>query len=148
MAHSAIKALSVAQPHAWALIHGPKRVENRNWRTPYEGKLVIHASKSREWLNQHTDAEWAEIYPGYPGREALDFGAFIGVTTLKGCFGKRDGLVIDPKYAEGPVCWITCDPLPLIEGPIPGEGQLCLFDVNDDVLEAVDVTLREAGRPA
>lgn len=30
---------------------GEKRVENREWPTSYRGPLLIHAGKSREWLD-------------------------------------------------------------------------------------------------
>ena len=48
-----MKAISVRNPWAWAICHGGKRVENREWKYPptYRGPLLIHASK---W---HSDAE-------------------------------------------------------------------------------------------
>ena len=47
-----MKAISVRNPWAWAIAHGGKRVENREWQYPptYRGPLLIHASK---W---HSDA--------------------------------------------------------------------------------------------
>jgi hypothetical protein len=41
-----MKALSVRQPWAWLLVHGPKDIENRNWYTNYRGWVMIHASKT------------------------------------------------------------------------------------------------------
>ena len=41
-----MKALSVRQPWAWAIIHAGKDVENRTWGTRYHGPLLIHASKN------------------------------------------------------------------------------------------------------
>ena len=47
-----MKALSVCQPWAWAIVHGIKKVENR-WRpTRHRGPLVIHASRSRRYLER------------------------------------------------------------------------------------------------
>ena len=40
-----MKVLSVRQPWAWAIIHGGKDVENRNWDTKFRGRLAIHAGK-------------------------------------------------------------------------------------------------------
>jgi len=40
-----MKALSVKQPWAWAIVHGYKDVENRDWDTKYRGEVLIHASK-------------------------------------------------------------------------------------------------------
>ncbi|MHC4404130.1 MAG: ASCH domain-containing protein [Planctomycetota bacterium] len=42
-----MKALTICQPWAWAIIHGPKPVENRGWATKYRGPLAIHAGQSR-----------------------------------------------------------------------------------------------------
>ncbi|MDX6480321.1 MAG: hypothetical protein QOG85_831 [Gaiellaceae bacterium] len=39
-----MKALSLRQPWAWAVIHGGKRVENRVWNTKFRGSFLIHAS--------------------------------------------------------------------------------------------------------
>ena len=41
----AVRALTVRQPWAWAIIYGGKDLENRRWRTSYRGPL-IHASKN------------------------------------------------------------------------------------------------------
>ena len=42
-----MKALSIRQPWAWAILQAGKRVENRNWRgCSYRGPILIHASKS------------------------------------------------------------------------------------------------------
>ena len=56
-----MKALTVLQPWAWALIHGPKRIENRSWATYYRGPLVIHAGKSKKWLDEGIPALWNEV---------------------------------------------------------------------------------------
>jgi ASCH domain len=45
---SAIKALTVRQPWAWAIIYGGKDVENRRWRAAYRGPLLIHAGEKAD----------------------------------------------------------------------------------------------------
>ena len=40
-----MKTLSVRQPWAWLIVYGGKDIENRSWRTPYRGPLLIHAGK-------------------------------------------------------------------------------------------------------
>ncbi|MDQ5815400.1 MAG: ASCH domain-containing protein [Actinomycetota bacterium] len=37
------RALTVAQPWAWAIVQGFKDVENRAWRTSHRGRLLVHA---------------------------------------------------------------------------------------------------------
>ena len=46
---SKIKVLSVRQPWAWLICAGFKDVENRSWKTSYQGRLYIHAGKSFDW---------------------------------------------------------------------------------------------------
>ena len=38
------RVLSIKQPWAWAIAQDRKRVENRDWSTPYRGRIYIHAS--------------------------------------------------------------------------------------------------------
>jgi hypothetical protein len=39
------RALTVAQPWAWAIVKGYENVENRSWRTSHRGRFLIHAGK-------------------------------------------------------------------------------------------------------
>ena len=41
-----VKAITVMQPWASAIIHAGKDVENRNWQTSHTGQLAIHAGKT------------------------------------------------------------------------------------------------------
>jgi len=42
-----VKAISVRQPWAYAILHLGKRVENRDWRgCSYRGPVLIHAAKT------------------------------------------------------------------------------------------------------
>lgn len=41
-----MKALSVRQPWAWAIVSGHKTIENRSWQTTYRGPLLIHAGRT------------------------------------------------------------------------------------------------------
>lgn len=40
-----MKALSIKQPWAWAIVTGQKDIENRNWNTKFRGRFLVHASK-------------------------------------------------------------------------------------------------------
>lgn len=42
-----MKAISLWQPWAWAILVCGKDVENRVWRTHYRGPLLLHAAKHR-----------------------------------------------------------------------------------------------------
>ena len=118
-------ALSVGNPWAWAIIHGPKRIENRSWRTHYRGTLLIHASKSRRFLK----AEWP--LPDAPPQEsAFVFGALIGQVELIDCVPVAE--VTDDPFASGPWCLVLANPRPFAS--IPWKGQVGLFHVPESVV--------------
>lgn len=52
-----MKALSIRQPWAWAILHAEKRIENRDWKGPpsYRGPLLIHAAKGIR-VGEHAEA--------------------------------------------------------------------------------------------
>jgi hypothetical protein len=70
-----MKALSVCQPWAWAIVHGIKTIENRSRPTRHRGPLVIHASKSR----RYSKGDYSELLPTLPPFDQLDFGALVGI---------------------------------------------------------------------
>jgi hypothetical protein len=37
-----MRALSINQPWGWAIVHGGKDIENRDWHTNYRGEFLIH----------------------------------------------------------------------------------------------------------
>ena len=48
-----MKAITICQPYAELILLGQKRVENRVWKPDYFGPLLIHAGKSRTWLDSY-----------------------------------------------------------------------------------------------
>lgn len=85
-----MRALTVRQPWAWAIIHGGKDVENRsrNIAGSYRGPVAIHAGVSVEDLHDVYDSRVAEALRRAQTAvrrtvgEHLDFGAIIGVAYL------------------------------------------------------------------
>lgn len=74
-----MKALSIRQPWAWAIVNGHKTIENRTWATTYRGPLLIHASKSldphgMERLAKHRRALGYDL----PWLDELEFGSRVG----------------------------------------------------------------------
>ena len=123
-----MKALTVCQPYAWALIHGPKGIENRTWPTRYRGSLLIHAGLSRKWLGRVEPGE----LPGCPPPDELVYGAFIGAVTLYDCLPYER--VQNEPFTEGPWCWMLGHPV-AFDPPVPYRGQRGLFDVPLTVLD-------------
>ena len=71
-----MKAITVRQPYAWAILSAGKDVENRSWRTHYRGPLLIHAGSGYErdpWLPRGIVA---------PSKADLPFGAILGIVDL------------------------------------------------------------------
>jgi hypothetical protein len=119
-----------------------KRVENRGWGTSYRGLLLIHAGKSREWLELDPTGTFDEAYD-IPVCD-MAFGAAVAVARLVGVvelLARSDGKrTIVPRWAgrewpwlaghahtEGPVCWVLEDVRPLPK-PIPMAGKQGLWE--------------------
>jgi hypothetical protein len=122
-----MKALSVCQPWAWAIVRGLKTVENRYRPTSYRGPLVIHASRSRRYLGE----DYADLLPGLPPWEKLEYGALIGVVEVVGCVPLTE-VERDP-FAVGPWCWLLARARQI--RPIPWTGRVSFFDVPYQLVE-------------
>lgn len=124
-----VYALSVHQPWAWALIEGPKRVENRNRNTNHRGRLIIHASKPRPAF---LDAQFIRMQ-GIKLPLTYPLGALIGELEVVDCVKATDELL--RKYAPwafGEYLWITENPI-VYPKPIPWKGALGLFKIPAEV---------------
>src|SRR5262245_48946606 len=115
-----MKALTVCNPWSWAIIFGPKRIENRTWATHYRGPLLIHSGISRTWLGSEGDS-----LPELPPYDALVYGAILGVVDVVDCVPIAS--CRGEPFASGPWCWRLANPRPL-ETPIPYRGKPGLFD--------------------
>jgi activating signal cointegrator 1 len=77
---AAFKCLSLRQPHAWRVVLGEKKVENRAKGTKHRGKLLIHASSSKsdyeQFLQDHKSVSSAS-HPSW-----FSFGSIIGCIDL------------------------------------------------------------------
>jgi hypothetical protein len=122
-----MKALSVCQPWAWAIIHGPKRIENRTRPTRHRGPLLIHASKSQRYRG----GDYSGLLPDLPPWEELVFGALIGVVDVVDCVPFEE--VRDDPFAIGPWCWVLDRPRSF--SPVGCKGQVNLFNVATSIQE-------------
>jgi len=144
-----MKCLSVRQPWAWAIIHGGKDVENRNWYTKFRGTLAIHAGKSfdipMDMFSQMGHGHFGQPYLSLALGYSKEYdsigdddprGAIIGTVEVYDCI--PDIYCDSPWKAEGDdfYCWLLRDPRALTD-PIPMRGRLGLFDVPDGLFEEV-----------
>jgi len=77
-----MKALTVKQPWAWAIIHGGKDIENRNQRTNYRGELYIHAGKGED-PEAYSFPALSAVIP--TDNLVLRRGEVLGTVALIGC---------------------------------------------------------------
>ena len=144
-----MKAVTVRQPWAWAIMHAGKDVENRtrNIAGTYRGPLIIHAAKGYD----------EEDFPGFlnallhlgvarPRGEDLHLGSALGIVDLVDVHDAltcQDAIPVNALESE----WVTCspwgefdvqhlvmaNPRPFAD-PIPYRGQLGLWEFPDDLL--------------
>jgi len=93
-----IKAISIRQPWAWAIVHAGKDIENRDWLTKFRGPVCIHAAKGMtkgEYANANyyiqravgaVDQVWLDRWLGVtPAPYRLDCGGIIGTAEIVDC---------------------------------------------------------------
>lgn len=145
-----MKALTICQPFAQLIVtpfallpegEVQKRVENRTWYTAYRGPLVIHAGKSRQWLEPDEDRPGFEMC----GMEIakMPFGAIVGLCSLVECMSKAKILALPNdsplawakthRHTEGPICFVL-DNIIRLPTPIPYTGAQGLFDIPADLI--------------
>jgi hypothetical protein len=112
-----MRALSVRQLWAWAIIHAGKDIENRSWRTHYRGEVAIHASSKID--------ENAKLPRGSlkPAEENLIFSEIIGLVDLVDVIESSRS-----KWFGGPFGYVLTNPRPLSK-PIPCKGALGIWNV-------------------
>ncbi|MFD7995470.1 ASCH domain-containing protein [Streptomyces mexicanus] len=128
-----MRALTVKQPWAAAIAHGPKRIENR--RRPIPAKhlgttILIHAGLAGDRTPRHSD-QGPRILATWPRH----WGAIVAVATLADCHQDND--CCRPWGFPDSWHW-QLDNVRAVPHPILGvRGQLGLWTVPDDVLAAV-----------
>lgn len=124
-----MKALSVKQPWASAIIDGPKKIENRTWalnagRLPL--RVAIHAG-----LHIPSDEEIALVASlGYKRQTPFPRGHLIGMATIIACEPMRQP---EPPWGFGPFMWRLEDRV-AFETPIPCKGSLGIWEIPEGVL--------------
>ena len=124
-----MKAITICQPWAWAIVEGYKHVENRTWPTKYRGRLLIHAGKSTRWWRSGCESLLAYgIEP--PEKEGVQWGSIIGFAQLIDCLPIESEATEIP-FAYGPYCWILHD-AERLKFPIAYRGKQGLFEFHAD----------------
>ncbi|MCA0850378.1 ASCH domain-containing protein [Salipiger thiooxidans] len=110
-----MKALSIRQPWADAIIWHGKDVENRTWSTRYRGPVLIHAAKA--WgPREREDLAFVEEMTGT--KLEIDkplLGGIIGRAEIVDCVNSMDS-----RWFFGPVGFVLRNPEPLPFQPCRG----------------------------
>jgi len=108
-----MRALSIRQPHAEAILRGVKKIEYRSGPTKVRGRVLIYAG-----LGRYSAADEAEMMDEYGMRDVacddLPRGVLVGTVDLYDCDGgdwyvrdpRRASKLIQPKRQPQPV-WFT-----------------------------------------
>lgn len=123
-----MKALTLYQPWATLIIHGPKRIENRRWTPPKDliGKrIAIHAGKTIDGgaVIRHEDT----LLKATGGVFEIPTGVVLGTAIVYGYVTRSDD-----EWFSGPIGWQLAEVRALPE-PIPCRGAQGLWDLPPDV---------------
>jgi len=159
-----MKALSLRQPWANAVLFLDKHIENRKWNTKFRGEFLIHAAKGMTQLEHVNAVVFCEdvLELQYTSKvtqalrlSALNFGGIVGKARLVDVVPPRDEFVpagVETHYPSTVREWrwhmreqfgfVLADitPLPFV----PCKGALGLWEVPEDVLEQVDASGKAA----
>lgn len=125
-----MRALTIRQPWADAIVHGEKRIENRTWTTAHTGPILIHAGSAYDPVARLIITDWTALNSWPDAR-----GAVIGVAQLNGHHHAADACCA-PWGEPTSVHWELSDVRPLPK-PVPAKGRLGLWRPSDDLLNAV-----------
>jgi hypothetical protein len=119
-----MKALSIQQPWAWAIIYAGKNIENRTWRTNYRGTFAVHASAKprREWVFPPR-----ALKP--PPKDEWPLGAIIGFVDLMACVEEHRSR----WHQAGCFGYVLANPRPLRK-PVLCKGALNFWEVPAHIL--------------
>lgn len=119
-------ALSIRQPLAWLIVHGFKDIENREWRTPFRGRVLIHAGQTmaRSYYSEVAAqlARHGLMPPGFPIYEELPRGGIVGEARIVDCVQDSAS-----PWFVGSYGFVLRDARPCPLWPMP--GKLGFFNV-------------------
>lgn len=88
-----LPALSIRQPWAWLIFHAGKDIENRNWRSNFRGRVLIHAAKGMTRM-EYEEARMFLVTQirreiELPQYSELQRGGIVGAVDITGCWVKH-----------------------------------------------------------
>jgi ASCH domain-containing protein len=83
-----MKAITIRQPWAWAIINAGKDIENRDWNTHFRGRVAIHAAKGMtkgQYERGYRFIKGIKPRIKIPTYEDLERGEIIGTVEIVSC---------------------------------------------------------------
>ena len=120
-----MRALSIQQPWAWAILHAGKDIENRTWCTQITGRILIHVGKKFDkdgylWIKRNYEIDIPTNLP---------LGGIVGSVEIVNCVSYSSS-----KWFFGKYGFVLRNPIQL---PFMSCcGQLRFFDVNYQNIKA------------
>ncbi|MBQ1118464.1 ASCH domain-containing protein [Streptomyces sp. C3-3] len=121
-----MRALTIRQPWAGAIVHQTKRVENRTWKLPaahHGARILIHAgaqpAKNAEVNGPHLDV----------------FSAIVGIATIADCHWADEWDCCGPWAFNQAYHWTLTDVVALPE-PVPAKGALGFWTPAEEIVNA------------
>ena len=123
-----MKAFTVYQPYAYAIVAGMKGYETRPRRTNVRGRVAVHAGKRKLEL-----ASTSVIVIPRKG-ETLHYGAVLGTVEIVDCLPveeiihtltERERILGD--YSPGRFAWVLRNPV-MFATPVPASGKQGWWD--------------------
>ena len=141
-----MKVISLYQPWATLIAIGAKKIETRSWSTKHRGRLGIHASAERKYIDMRSKHYVCDKEPFYsilmkhytnlnePGAIPLPRGAIIAICDLQDCIKIEEGLLLKRQerlfgdYTPGRFRWMLGEDVIQLEKPIIVQGKQGLWD--------------------
>jgi len=120
--------LSIRQPWAWLILNAGKDIENRDWRTNFRGRVLIHASKScakSEYENAidfMVDCGIDRLAADLPSIDQFERGGIIGSVEIVDCTDHSES-----PWFVGDFGFVLRNPKPMPF--MPYKGRLGFFNV-------------------
>jgi hypothetical protein len=134
-----VKAISIRQPWAWAIINAGKDVENRSWETRLRGTVAIHAARTPDVSGFFNFIKRQNlvlpISLDVDAANELPKGAIIGLVDIINCITTASS----SAWWEGPKGFVLSNPRALV--PIPCKGAMQFFDLPTEVVLGIQQQL-------
>lgn len=132
------RVLSIKAPYAWAIATGRKKVENRDWSTPYRGLIYIHANST----SCSDDVRWLEKTFRLKVPDSLVKGAIVATAELVDVI-EKDRAARFGRWFVGHYGWVLKD-VQQLRRPVPVNGQQGLYRATPALKRAVERQLGPA----